>query len=287
MNDNPFHSRHWPRSIVAPQDYDGSDVLSLDWDLGDLTESEKKKLIKAWIARLPELQHLKRLRLWCRVSQPLFEAACSLKQLQVLQIKWSGIQRLDAIASLPQLTALSLGSSTQVESVEPLSQLSELRVLEIENLKRISDFAPLAKLRKLQSLAVTGSMWSRQTIGSLEPFATMTWLSELYIDTAQVDSLRPLASLTGLRELGLGGRLPYQEYAWLSARLPDTTCRWFAPYYALKDSGIGYCKGCGGDSMVMLTGKGKPSLCLACDKPQVEKHVALFRAAQQAAKLSG
>lgn len=282
-NEYPFHVSRWPKAIIHPEDYDGGESLSLSWDLGAVDEGVKKKVIKAWTTKLPTLQHLKRLKLWTHVTQPVFDAACELTQLEVFQVKWSNIQDLGAISALRHLQALSIGSSTRVKSIEPLSGLRSLKLLELENFKSILDFSPLVKLEGLESLAVTGSMWSRQAIASLEPFAAMTWLSSLAIDTSSVTSLRPLARLKGLRELGVGGRLPFEEYAWLSAKLPDTECRWFDPFYELAGSGYSACKSCGLDSMVMLTGKGKPILCKHCDSAKVGRHVQLFNAARVAA----
>jgi hypothetical protein len=123
-------------------------------------------------------------------------------------------------------------------------------------------------------------MWSRQAIASLQPFASMTWLTSLVVDTSSVSSLRPLGQLKGLKHLGIGGRLPFEEYAWLSARLPETQCRWFAPYLELADRGFGACKSCGKHAMVMLTGKGKPVVCRHCDAAKVARHVELFDGAR-------
>jgi hypothetical protein len=282
--DYPFHVNKWPKTIIYPDDYDGGESLSLSWDLGSVAEPDKKKVIKAWTAKLRTLQHLKRLKLWTHVTQPMFEAACELAQLEVLQIKWSNIHDLDAIRRLQNLRALSIGSSTRVKSIEPLAGLQSLKLLEIENFKLITDFSPLTRLTGLESLAVMGSMWSRQAIASLQPFASMTWLSALAIDTSSITSLRPLGGLKGLLELGVGGRLPFEEYAWLSAKLPGTQCKWFAPFYDLAGSGYSVCKSCQRDSMVMLTGKGKPVLCKHCDSAKVEKHVELFNAARATAQ---
>jgi hypothetical protein len=274
--DYPFHISQWPKAIINPEDLGDGDALSLSWDLGSVGESEKKKLVKVWTRKLPTLQHLRRLQLWAQVTQPVFDAACELEQLEVLHIKWSNIKELGALARLRQLRALSIGSSTRVVSIEAIGGLQSLTLLELENFKSISDFSPLTRLKSLQSLSVTGSMWSRQTIESLEPFASMTWLTSLAIDT----SLKPLSRLTGLRELSLGGRLPFEEYAWLSGKLPETECRWFRPYYDLAGSGHGACSSCHEDSMVMLTGKGKPVLCKHCDAPKVARHADLFNAAR-------
>lgn len=273
----------WPKSIIFPSEYDGSESLRLSWDLGRVDELEKKKVIKEWIMKLPTLQHLKRLSLWTHVTQPLFDAACELRQLEVLEIKLSNARNLEAITRLQNLHALTIGSSTRVKSIEPLATLQSLKVLEIENFKAISDFAPLTKLTGLEDLAVTGSMWARQAIASLEPFAAMTWLSSLVVDTSGITSLRPLGRLKGLRKLGVGGRLPFEEYAWLSSKLPNTECQWFAPYIDMSAKGYSACKSCKQDSMVMLSGKGKPVLCKHCDSAKVEKHVVLFNATRAAA----
>ncbi len=279
----PFHASQWPAAIARPDAYDGGEVLGLSWDLGSVAESEKKKLIAQWVAKLPTLTHVKRLQLWSHVTQPLFDAACAIRGLEVLQIKWSNIQHLDAIAGLANLRALSVGSSTRIISIVPLSSLTSLEILEIENFKLIDDFSPFMQLTGLESLAVTGSMWSRQDVGSLEPFAAMTWLKSLAVDTSKITSLKPLARLRGLKHLSIGGRLPYQEYAWLSAQLPHTECRWFTPFYALQNSGHSACKTCKQDALVMVTGRGKPTLCSHCDAAKLDLHVRLFNDARAAA----
>jgi len=279
----PFHFSHWPRSIATPEEYDGSDRLMLSWDLGVVEEKEKKRAIQKWCGKLPELQNLRWLSIWSHVTQPLFGAACKTINLECFQIKWSNIKSLHGIQQLEKLRHLQIGSSTRVESLQPLTSLTGLKILEIENFKLISDFTPLQSLVSLESLAVTGSMWTRQKVASLEPFARMTWLEHLSVDTSNIESLRPLASLKGLKSLDVGGRLPMQEYAWLSAKLPNTDCRWFSPYLDLASSGIGHCKTCKNDSMVMLTGRGTKTLCRLCDKDVVDRHAAAFNAFRKSA----
>ena len=59
----------------------------------------------------------------------------------------------------------------------------------------------------------------------------------------------------------------------LSGKLQDTECAWFAPYVELK----GFeCKKCGKDTMVMLTGKRKPTICPECDSKRLAKHIQEF-----------
>ena len=280
-HENPFHVDRWPAGIHHPDEYRPGEYLALAWDQEAHTSARHKKVLDGWIASLPTFTDVRHLRIPWQVNQSLFDAVCRMRGLRTLRIKWSSIGSLERIADLASLEALSLGSSTKVESIEPLATLSSLQVLELENLKRISDFSPLARLTGLRSLSVTGSMWSRQTVDSLEPFARMTWLESLSVDTAHIRSLRPLARLRGLKTLHLGGRLPYTEYAWLAAKLPDTECQWFAPYLSLS---FGPCPRCKSGTRVMVTGRGKPVLCRACDAEKLAKHVAMFELARSAAR---
>lgn len=277
---NPLHVDFWPAPTRHPDAYVPGERLALAWDPEVRTSAQQKKLLDAWIARLPTLRDVRHLRIPWQVNQALFDAVCSMRGLHTLRIKWSSVRRLDRIAELASLQVLSLGSSTKVESIEPLAQLTSLQVLELENLKRISDFTPLVRLTSLRSLTVTGSMWTRQAVDSLDPFARMTWLESLAVDTSHVRSLRPLAALRNLKSLRLGGRLPYTEYAWLAARLPATECQWFAPYLELS---FGACDKCRRETRVMVTGRGKPVLCRHCDAAKLARHVAMFELARLSA----
>jgi hypothetical protein len=278
--DSPFHRDHWPRSISTPDQYDGGDVATINWE--GLPAKDGKKAIAAWIEALPTMASVRRLSMWARVPQAVFDAACALDGLEVLQVKVCRFSRLDSLARQSCLQALWLGGTTQADSIEPIARLQSLGWLELGDFKRISDFSPLVRLTNLHTLGVLGSMWSRQDIASLEPFAAMSWLRTLWLDTAGLDSIRPLAALVQLRELGLGGRLPFEEYAWLSAKLPDTKCFRFVPYIDAGNLGLGLCKKCRA-SKVMLTGRGKPVLCPTCDKAKIDKHVAQWESIRAAA----
>jgi Leucine-rich repeat (LRR) protein len=283
MDFYPFHLSHWPKAISYPHEYDGDERIRLNWDLGIVPDNEKKKIIKAWSGKLPELRHIRWASIWSRVTAPVFDAACRLSELECLEIKSSNLTSLEPIRQLGELRHLRIGSSTSVSSVEPLTALQGLKLLELENFKQISDFSPLLALKGLESLAITGSMWSRQELASLEPFSQMTWLSSLSIDTSSLTSLKPLARLSGLKYLGIGGRLPMEEYAWLSAKLPNTQCQWFAPYLDLADSGMGQCQVCKNQSLVMLTGRGARTVCKVCNQAKVAQHEQVFYEAKRVA----
>jgi hypothetical protein len=276
---NPFLRAHWPPAVAAPSDWDGSERLNISFGTAD--RAGERRLLRAWCEALPEMRGLRWLGIASRVPQPLFDAICAVQDLECLKIKHSGVVRLDAISGATSLRYLRLGSSPKVESVAPLAALPRLRMLELENLAKVSDFSALASLTTLESLSVTGSMWSRQDVGALAPFAALTQLRALSLDTAKVSSLRPLAGLTNLRRLGLGGRLPMQEYAWLSARLPDAACQWFAPW--VMSASFGPCRACLSTPRVMLTGRGGGVLCRRCDAARLAKHEAAFALARATA----
>jgi Leucine-rich repeat (LRR) protein len=274
----------WPRSIIHPAEYAGGEIVSISWDLGKVPDKEVRAVCQAWCEALPTMPQVRALQLWTRVPQAVFDAACAMPNLEYLSVKWSSLTTLDAIGALRGLRWFVLGSSTRLASLEPLRALPKLHTLELENVKLIHDFTPLQALTSLRRLAVTGSMWTRQKLGSLEPFARMTWLEALALDTAAVESIRPLARLTGLKELVLGGRLPVEEYAWLAARLPGTQCRWFAPCYELSAMNAGRCQRCHNDTLVLLTGGSARALCRVCDAARVARHEAVFADAKARAQ---
>jgi Leucine-rich repeat (LRR) protein len=275
---NPFHTSHWPRMAVRASEYDGGERLQLSFDLGAVPENEKKTVMRQWCEVLSGApSNLRWLNIWTHATQPLFDAACQNENLECLMIKWSNIKQLDQIKSLKKLKYLYIGSSTKIESIEPLAVLKQLEYLHIENFKLITDFTPLSKMASIKSLNITGSMWSFQQVDSLEFLSKMVWLKSLAVDTHNIHSLRPLANLKALEDLHIGGRLPMEEYARLAAQLPSTSCRWFSPYYDLSDTGIGMCKRCNQQTMVMLSGgKGAKTFCRSCDAEKVKKHEEAF-----------
>ena len=277
---NPFNIVHWPRIVSRSSEYDGGERLSFGFDLGAIDENDKKLVLKQWCTLLASApKKLLWLKIWSHTTQPLFDAACLNEHLECLVIKWGNIKKLDAIKNLKNLKYLYIGSATKIESIESLAELTQLKYLHIENFKLITDFTPFSKMRSLESLSITGSMWSFQKIDSLEFLSKMTWLKSLAIDTRNIQSLRPLSNLKNLKDLHLGGRLPVEEYARLSVQLPNTYCHWFTPYLDLADSGIGLCKKCKKQTMVMLTGgKGVKTVCRSCNAEKLKNHEAIFNA---------
>ena len=175
---------------------------------------------------------------------------------------------------LPVLEVLRLDSCSTIDSLEPLGELTQLTGLAIENFKNVHDLSPLATLTNLRQLAVEGSIWSRMKINSLAPIAGLSRIEYLNLSNLKVadESLAPLTHLTNLKKLVTANFYPFEEFARLSAKLPNCECQWFAPYVATTLK----CPKCEAENRVMLTGKGKPLLCPRCDAIRLARHVKEF-----------
>jgi hypothetical protein len=178
----------------------------------------QKRAVAAWCEALPGLGKVRRIWFDSRVTQPLFEAACRVPNLEGLWVKWSGasIKSLAPLAHCPQLRHLHIGSSTQVTDLRPLAGLQELEVLELEAFVRARDLAPLARLPKLEQLGFYGSIWTTVKIPSLRPFGRLRTLR--YLDIANLRAADP----TSFRELA---RLKRLEHLWTATWWPEEDVR--------------------------------------------------------------
>lgn len=189
-----------PEPIQEPEEFDGRSVLNIACTQTGLTPRSQAKLVRRWCELLPTLKGVEFLWFCSKVTQELFDAACSVPGLQGLYVKWSGIKSIEAIATAKKLAFFHLGSSTQLVSIEPLVRVKNLIWLEVENIKRIQDLGVLGKLKQLQGLAIEGSIWTTQRVDSLAPLAQLRSLRHLSIANlrAKDKTLRPLFSLSSL-----------------------------------------------------------------------------------------
>ena len=107
---------------------------------------------------------------------------------------------VEPLASLTQLTHLSLSRTGVTGSVEPLASLTRLTYLSLYHTGVTGSVEPLASLTRLTylSLSRTG------VTGSVEPLASLTRLTYLSLSrTGVTGSVEPLASLTRLTYLSL------------------------------------------------------------------------------------
>lgn len=178
-------------------------------------------------------------RHWTRVLQ--------LTQLRELTLHEPDAAQLQALAQLPQLTALRISHArpttlamlegmtglrelvleyvSGVADLSPLGRLPALQALHLENLRRVSDFAGLGGSRTLRDLAIVGTLDWDQPVQDLGFLATLPSLERLRLTWFRAPKTFPvlgaLQGLAQLRTLELGmNALPLEDFAWIEANLP-------------------------------------------------------------------
>ena len=280
-----LHHDQQPRSVRSPDDYGGGPDLTIECTQLDLPASQQRKLVAQWVQVLPTLQGVRRLWFSSRVPQDLFDAACRIQGLTDLWIKWSGIKALDAVAGLPGLQRFHLGDSASLQTLQPLTGLHQLQWLWLDGLSKVPDLDPLAQLVGLEGLFVAGTDSKPLGVPTLAPLAALQrlrWLQLGCLRPAQ-GGLEPLAALQALQYLGTPNWFTVEQFAQLSARLPNTAGSWLAPY-ARQHPGNFRCPKCRERGQVFTAGKPMRRLCPACDAQVLAQHMARYRAARAEAE---
>lgn len=245
-------------------------------DVGSVRKDRKRLRLIAGatgLERLGQFTHLE--ALWCfGVNQKALAYICKCASLESLYIDTLKSGEISCILKLRSFKVLSIDSCSKIDSLGELSNLKTLEGLAIINFKNVHEVSPLSGLINLQQLAIAGSIWTRMKIESLQPLSSLRNLKYLHLTNlkAEDESLKPLGGLSQLEKLEIANFYPMEEFAWLSSKLKNTRCTWFRPYIEAPFE----CSKCGSDTVAMLTGKGKPSLCKECDAKRLERHVAEF-----------
>jgi hypothetical protein len=189
-----------PPPVTRPEEVKPTDRLAVSCTQTGLRPADQRKLVEHWCRFLPTLVDVRFLWLTSRVPQAIFDAACRIRCLEGLWIKWSGLTNIDALQESRVLRYFHLGSSTGLRSIESLSQHRQLRWLGLENLKRIREFEPVGDLAELEGLTLEGSMWTTQRVRTLAPIGRLRKLRYLSIVNLRSDdrTLAPLFSLHNL-----------------------------------------------------------------------------------------
>ena len=223
------------------------------------------------------LHRLKSLEaLWCfGIDQTKLEQIAACGSLRELYCEYNlRITDLGCLKKLRHLEVLRLDSCSSIKSLEQLGEFTRLRGLGIENFKNVHDIKPLSKLTNLSALSVEGSIWTRMKIDSLAPISKLEELEFLGLTSLKVlnESLGPLANLKKLKKLSLANVYPFEEFARLAVKLPNTECQWFEPYISMGLT----CEKCKEEKRVLTTGKGQSLLCPRCDARRLQQHVTEF-----------
>lgn len=276
-----------PPAIRLPDDFGGGNRLCIAPTQTNLSARAQKQLVERWCQFLPTLEGVRHIWFTSKVSQDLFEAACNVRDLEGLYVKWSSINSLTSLRAARALKYVHIGSSPAITDLTPISKLVQLNWLELDNLKTISDLTPLQVLSNLDGLGFTGAEGRHHTVTSFAPLAKLSRLRWLHLGSihTQDNSLRALGTLKNLRWLGVGNFFPWQEFAWLSAQLPNTACLWFTPSDDLGRIGV-RCKQCG-NGIMLLSGKGSGKLCPVCNAEKFSTFSANFLTLAAGARAAG
>jgi hypothetical protein len=233
MTENQIENGFWvwdkknefpPDSITFPTQYYGQTKLNIACtQRSDLTPTQQKNLIKEWADFLPSCKNIELLWFTTTTPQTIFDSACLLNNLVVLNIKNSDIKSLVNLSKLKNLKYLRIGDSSKIESIEPLQNLTNLEVLVIENFKNISDFSLLKVLTNLKFLTIEGGMYKKQNIDSVQFLADLKNL--VYLSTAMISSrdisVDTLFKLKHLKTLNWAFDLTKSEMEKLKQELPN------------------------------------------------------------------
>jgi hypothetical protein len=221
--------------------------------------------------------------LWCfGIDQARLEILAQCRELEALYLEDVRVAHLDALGALGRLEVLGVDGATKVASLEWLDGLRPLTQLRLQGLPRVRSLEPLSRQVTLEALDVSGSMWTRMKVDSFAWLSALRELRLLYLTNIQSrdGSLDVLAGLPNLEELHIAAFYGWEQFARLSGLRPDIRCAWLNAFLEIEHR---RCDVCGGP-LVLLTGKGQPTLCRQCKAGRVQKHVDRFlRVASEAA----
>ena len=187
----------------------------------NLSETNKANDLKKWISILPNLAKTEYLWTYHKVNQETFDIICRIPNLKGLNIKWSGIIKLDSLSGLSKLENLYIGSSSEITDISPISKLPSLRTLETENFKSVKDFSVLSNMTYLTGLGLNGGMYSTLKLDTLKPIENLVNLEYLQLISTQISdkSIEPLLNLKKLKSLRLANKWSESDFELLRQNL--------------------------------------------------------------------
>jgi hypothetical protein len=213
----------------------------------------------------------------------------------ILHIEGSHSADLSAVARHGQLRGLAIGWNTKLSSLEFLEKAALLGALSLENLKRVHDLTPLAALSRLRSLELSGGMDTKLDVETLQPLAKLTGLKELQLVNIRItdNRLTPLIALQRLERLFIANNAAsMREFAQLSVLLPNVECERFQPFVPLARPALQrHANPIAtldflGDEKVMVTGKGGPFLHARRDRDKLLRYCEKFNRFQSGVRRS-
>ena len=103
------------------------------------SRADARRIVAEWCRFFSRPSPILELHFTSRTPKRLFEALAGQSQLRRLRVKWGDYDELDALASMVNLTDLTLGGASSVRSLDPLARLRRLDRLHIESLRYVRD----------------------------------------------------------------------------------------------------------------------------------------------------
>ena len=246
-------------------------------DLADVDISSTELLIRGKTKNIERLKSFSNLiKLWIyTVNQKEMNAILNLVNPKMLHIYEMRVENLSVISSLTNLEVLGLEWNTKAKSLWDLSNNNSLKSLSIRDFSKLNDITPLQNNKSLEIFDLSGGESNSLKLSSLEPLRSLSNLKYLGLSNIKVldESLEPISNIKGLKELAISNQFSTEEYARLSAKLPNTKCNHFQPYIYLM-SPID-------DKDVMVVGKRKPFLNSKVDVKRLQRYKEQFKAFQK------
>jgi len=235
-------------------------VLVLD---GQVTEWQPNKMLSGNAAYI------------VGANEKTFDTLCAALSVKIAVFYEMRVPDLSCLQNISGLEHLAIIWNSKVVNLGPLSCLPHLKTLALVDTPKAHDLQPIASLQDLRAFEFSGSptLSSKNTAKSLEPLAALPSLNELQVTGLKVekDGLRPVARCKALQKLSVSNTFDTEDYAFLAANLPNTTCRHFGATVQVQGDAIGT----GIDTMVV--GRRKPFLNSQKDAERIKKYEAAFK----------
>ncbi|WP_426297752.1 hypothetical protein [Arthrobacter sp. R-11] len=213
------------------------------------------------------------------LDQAVFERLISSYGKQFTAVEFWKCPRIEDLTPLEDLSGLRMVSfywNQRSMRLWNLSRTPHLTALRVEDFIRFHRLDDLLDGHALRELIIGDAVWSKTTLETLEPLASLTGLRSLSLLPKSIDDgrIQPLGALTNLENL----RIPFnlfttEQIAWLRARLPETVQSDALNALLPLTTPLNIH---GKPRDVLLIGKRKPWLNSKQDGARIHKHVSKF-----------
>lgn len=207
-------------------------------------------------------------------NEKTFDALCKALSVKIAVFYEMRVADLSCLQNILGLDHLAIIWNSKVVDLRPLSHIPNLKTLALVDTPKAHDLQPIASLQDLRAFEFSGAptLSSKNTAKSLEPLAALPSLNEMRLTGLRVEreGLRPVARCKALRTLSVSNTFDTEDYAFLAANMPNTTCRHFGATVKVKGDAIGP----GIDTMIV--GRKKPFLSSQKDAERIKRYEVAF-----------